>query len=347
MTDRDKQKAMTIYDIAAEAGVSPSTVSRVLTNNAKVSPEKKHKVEEIISKYNYRPNALARGLSDTHTKTIGIMAADIRNPFYAMLFVECEKSAYQAGYTTLLCNSLGENNNEDKLLQMLYEKRVDAIIQIGGRVDEMVSDFHYVEQINRITDSIPVVVTGKLDGCNCYCVNIDELHAMETTIRYLLDLGHRKIALAGGRRNVYSTYQKYQKYFEMLNHYKIPIQASYVAEGIHYDEESGYSCMEEIFNLPDMPTAVIAISDFIAIGVVRSIKERGLSIPGDISVVSFDNTFVSTINIPKLTSVNYNYEEFGHLLISTAIQAINQEDVQKIQTITPELIIRDSCLPVS
>ena len=106
-------KAITIYDIAREAGVSAATVSRVLTKSANVRPEKKEKVQALIEKYNFRPNALAKGLADTKSKVIGILSADVRNPYYAELFVSCEQAAREAGYSVLLFNTLGEIDLED------------------------------------------------------------------------------------------------------------------------------------------------------------------------------------------------------------------------------------------
>ena len=136
----NENKTITIYDIAREAGVSPSTVSRVLTNSANVRSEKKEKVQALIEKYNFKPNALAKGLADTKTRTIGVLAADIRNPYYAALFVSIEKAARETEYTVLLCNSLGVTDTEKELLGKLQEQRVDAIIQLGGRVDDLVSN---------------------------------------------------------------------------------------------------------------------------------------------------------------------------------------------------------------
>ena len=105
MQKSSENKVITIYDIAKEAGVSAATVSRVLTNNANVRKEKKDKVQNLIEKYNFKPNAMARGLSDTKSRVIGIVAADVRNPYYAEVFVACENAAREAGYTVLLCNS--------------------------------------------------------------------------------------------------------------------------------------------------------------------------------------------------------------------------------------------------
>lgn len=338
------KEKINIYAIAKEAGVSPATVSRVLTKNATVSKEKRERVQALIDKYNFKPNTLARRLSNTESKMIGILVADVRNPFYASLFVECEKAASAKGYTVLLCNSLGENELENEHLEGLYEQRVDAIIQIGGRVDELVSDEEYVEHVNRIADFMPVIITGKLDGAECYQVNIDQCYAMEILMEYLIKLGHTEIALIGGRRDVKSTYDKRLRYRQLLRRHSIELNKAWIIEGKHYDIESGYECMNKLFESKEkLPSALIAINDFTAIGILRSIRKHGLDIPNDISVASFDNTFVSEVATPKLTTIGYDYELFGKTLINVAIDAIHKKKPLPMQLIKSELIVRDSC----
>ena len=212
----NENKPITIYDIAKEAGVSPSTVSRVLTNSANVRQEKKEKVLALIEKYHFKPNALAKGLADTKTRTIGILAADIRNPYYAALFVACEQAARAADYTVVLCNSLGVTETERELLGKLQEQKVDAIIQLGGRVDDLVSNEEYVELVNQVMATTPLVVTGKLDGTRCNTVRIDSMQAMELLMEHLIGLNHKRIALIGGRKDVLATFEKYQRYKQIL-----------------------------------------------------------------------------------------------------------------------------------
>ena len=338
----NENKAITIYDIAKEAGVSASTVSRVITNSANVRKEKKEKVQALIDKYNFKPNALAKGLADTKTRTIGVLAADIRNPFYASLFVECENAARAVDYTVVLCNSLGEMAKEVELLGKLQEQKVDAIIQIGGRADDLVSKVEYVELINQIMAKIPVVVTGKLDGTRCHVVRIDAMKAMEILMEHLLELGHEKIALIGGRKDVLSTFEKHQRYKQILKEHMIEFDPELVAEDGGYDFETGYRQMNEMLDKEVRPTAVIAINDFSAMGVMRSINEHGLSIPQDISVVSYDNTYMAEMAMPKLTSVDYNYEEYGRKLIDTAIAMIEERKTGQLRMVTPTLVIRGS-----
>lgn len=346
MQKGSESKAITIYDIAREAGVSPATVSRVLTKNARVRPEKREKVEALVEKYNFKPNVLAKGLADTRTKTIGVLAADIRNPYYAALFVACEQSAREAGYTVVLYNSLGKTENEVELLGKLQEQKVDAIIQLGGRVDDLVSSIEYVELINDIMSAIPVIVTGKLDGTRCHAVRIDSMKAMELLMDHLMGLGHRRIALVGGRQDVLATFEKSQMYKQILRENKIPYDSELVMDDNgSYDFETGYRQMKELLGKRRDMTAVIAINDFTAMGVMKCLSEHGIRIPQDMSIVSYDNTYMTEMAIPRLTSIDYNYEEYGRKLIDTSIAMIEGRKRDALRMVTPSLVVRESSGP--
>lgn len=343
----DIRKQVTIYDIAKEAGVSVSTVSRVLTKNANVSTQKREKVEHLIEKYDYKPNALARGLSETKSNVIGIIASDIRNPFYASLFVECEKAANEYGYRVVLCNSLNRKELEDIQLENLESQRVEAIVQMGGRVDELISDSQYVERVNRIANKIPVIITGKLDGADCYQVNLDEGRAVEIMLEYLISNGHEDIALVGGDKDVKGTLDKRCRYKQVLSRYGISYREDYIVEGKNYDDSGGYNGMQQLFKVDKLPTAIMAINDFTAVGIIRAITQKGLTIPGDFSVTSFDNTFLSDLTIPRLTGIDYDYESFGQKIIEVAIGAIKGENVPRVTLIESRLEIKESCRKIS
>lgn len=342
MQKSSESRAITIYDIAKEAGVSPATVSRVLTNSAKVKEEKREKVEALIAKYDFKPNVLAKGLADTRTRTIGVLAADVRNPYYASLFVACEQAAREAGYTVVLYNSLGQIENEVELLGKLREQKVDAIIELGGRVDDLVSNIEYVEIVNQIMSTIPVIVTGKLDGTRCHAVRIDSMRAMELLMEHLLGLGHQKIALVGGRQNVLATFEKYQMYKQILRENRIAFDPDLVTGEGSYDFKTGYNQMNELLTKRTDMTAVIAINDFTAIGVMKSLSEHGFRIPQDISVVSYDNTYTAEMAMPSLTSIDYNYEEYGRELIETSIAMIEGKKWDTLRMVTPSLVVRES-----
>lgn len=338
-----EKENISIYTIAKEAGVSPATVSRVLTGSARVSDDKREKVEALIKQYDFKPNALARGLSNIETKIIGILVSDIRNPFYATMVVECERFANANGYMLMLCNSLGSNSLEYTHIEKLASQQVDAIIQIGGKVDELVSDEIYVEMINRIANKMPIIITGKLDGADCYQVNIDEGQSMEIVLEYLIQNGHEKIALVGGRADVKSTLDKRFRYRQIMQKYGLPIREDYIITGNTYDIEGGYAAMKEFMSKDiQIPSAIISINDFTAVGIMRYLKEQGLSVPKDVSVASFDNTYMAEGYEPNLTSIGYDYKAFGERLIGTAIAAIRKEEPSRTQLIKSKLYIRES-----
>ncbi|MDR1439768.1 MAG: LacI family transcriptional regulator [Clostridiales bacterium] len=337
---------MTIYDIAEEAGVSASTVSRVL--NGKISPSNKNRdiIERIVAKHNFRPNAMARSLSDTRTRTLGLMVADVRNPYYAKLVVECEKAANRNGYSIMVCNALNDAALEDANLDKFYEHRVDAIIQIGCRVDSLVSDPEYVAHVKRVCRAIPFIISGKLDGVDYYRVDIDHTDAMRQAVGYLVSLGHKDVALVGGSLSVKSTFDMYKQYIYQLGAAGLPFKDGFLQEG-NYTVEGGYDCFMRLMALDRLPTAIIVVNDYSAAGVIEAAGERGFQVPQEMSVLSFDNTFLSNIVSPKLTSMDYDYLAFGEKLVEVAIGAIAGEKIPREYTIPPRLVVRDSCAPPS
>lgn len=337
-----ESKKITIYDIAKEAGVSPSTVSRVLTNNAVVSQDKRDVVQGIIEKYNFRPNALARSLSETRRKVIGIIMADVRNPFYSELFVACEQAARNSGYSLLLENSLGCQEIEEAQLVLMEEQRVDAIILVGGRVDDLYSNENFVEKVNQVSNSIPIIVTGKLDGTSCYQVRINAMRSTDLIMDHLISLGHQEIAIVGGFNHVASSFEKRQRYKQYINKYQLPLRKEFYETYGSYDYETGYRIMSELLSCNTVPTAVIGINDFVSAGIVNRISEHGLRIPGDISVVSYDNTFICKMVTPLMTSIDYNYEMFAEKLISTVDAIYDSQSIPLLQFVEPSLVVRGS-----
>lgn len=336
-------KTVTIYDIAREAGVSAATVSRVLTGKAKVSEEKREKIERLIREYDYKPNALARSLRETKSRVIGMVLVDFVNPFYASLLSICEKEARKRGYSLIVTGTLGDRELEDQYLDTMYEQRVAAIVMVGGRTDELTVDMEYVEHVNRIANSVPIVIGGQLNGADCCKVNLDESRAAEIAVEYLLKLGHREIAFVGGSKDVRSTMEKRLKYMQILQKNNISVRKEWIVDGEGYDDQSGYEAMQQILNLSSKPTAVIAVNDFTAAGAVHAILDRGLRIPEDISVISFDDTYIGNLCRPRLTSVSYDLERFGEVLIHSAVGIVEGEKIKQNQLIKPKIIVRDSC----
>ena len=337
-------KPVTIYDIAKEAGVCASTVSRALNNSDRVSEKTKQKIMGLAEKYNFRPNALAQGLAEARSRFIGIIVADIRNPYYAELFYYCEKAAREAGYTAMIFNQPTDGGlvEQIRLLEKMLTLQMEAVILVDGTVAKLVSDVEYVDEVNRIMDYMPVVITGKLDGTRCQVVRVDHMRTMEILVDHLVSLGHRRIALVGGYMDVLSTYEKALNYRQVLRRKGIPYYPGLVSEEGDYDEEGGYKLMNRMLDAGETMTAVIAVNDLVAAGVMKCLNQRGYRIPQDISVVGCDNINIAKMIIPRLTSVDYDYEKMARMLVETALAAVRGEKGEMLKIIEPVLISGDS-----
>ncbi len=335
-------ETVTVYDIAREAGVSPATVSRVLTGNAKVSEDKRNRVQEIIKKYDFEPNSIARSLSKQESKTIGMIVPDIRNPFYSTLFVNCEMEATRCGYNMILCNTINEISSEGSQLRNLMEKRVDAIIQVGGSVDEVTPDPAYIELVDKVSKKIPTVIAGELEGANVYRIIPETTHGMNELLAYLTGLGHKEIAFIGGRETVIPTLKKRQVLYRFLQEQKLPFYKEFMLDS-GYSIEEGYEAAKKLLKLDHLPTAIIAINESVAMGIIRALGEKHIRVPENISVIGYDDTFYSEMTSPPLTCISYNLKAYAQVIMETIMQIINKEEIHKIKYIPTYLTVRSSC----
>jgi len=333
---------ITIYDIAKEACVSPATVSRVLTGSAKVRPAKEREIRKVMAKHNYSPNAMAQSLIAGRSKLIGMIVADIRNPYYAELCVACEVAAKNLDYRVVLCNVFDDVGLQEDSLKIFSAQRVDAIIQLGCLTDRVNDAVDYINKIDSL--SVPFISAGKFDIENAYTYSVDHSEGLRLAFEYLHEMGHERIALLGGRLDVRPTFEKWTKYIYLLGLYGIPLRSDYVQEG-SYDYAGGFDCMNRLLDLSDPPTAVISVNDYASVGALSAINARGLRCPDDISIVSHDNTLLTKITTPVLASVDACYEQLGSGLVSTAIGLINGEKFPKETYLTPHLIPGASCAP--
>ena len=338
MADKGK---VTIYDIAKEAGVSASTVSRVYNGHRNVSAKKRDEIEALLKKYNYVPDALAMGLRKTSTKTLGVIASDLRNPFFSPLLIECEKTADLNGYTVFSCDTLESVEMEIGHFMRLANQKVDAVIQLGGSSDAKQGSEAYLQCIKNISERIPIITTGYSFYDNCYSVMTDEARAMQTLLEYLINLGHRKIAFVGGLEYVRSTGEKRRQYRETLAKRGIPFREDYVVE-TDYDKESGYNGTVGLLAGEDIPSALIMVNEMTAVGAMKAVREKGLSIPKDISMVCFDNTYISEMTTPALTAVGCHYGKFAQKLVYTALDAAGVHKPERISYVESVFVIRES-----
>lgn len=343
---------VTIVQIAKECGVSIATVSRVMNGTAPVSEKTRARVNEVIRKYHYSPNAFARGLINRQSMTLGIIMPDITNPYFSAMFIEFEKAAHEAGYSVLLCNTSFSSNNmvsntqrELEYFQMLLEKRVDGVLIVGGQIDLLQVSDAYKAALGHLAASVPVVVLGsRIEDVDCLFIQRETGNGVFSAMSYLASLGHRRIAFVGGEDGVGITETRLNAYQDALYALNLPRERDLVALSDYYTPD-GYRAMQRLLGSGVPFTAMLAINDNVAMGAYRAIADAGLRIPEDISIISCDQFYAPDYYIPRLTSVDQHNERFGRFIINALLGAIHGVKENVVLNFTPELVIRESCAP--
>lgn len=336
------KKNITIYDIAKEANVSPSTVSRVLTGSARVRTKTSERVLKIIEKYNFRPNSLARSLLYKRSKMIGFVLPDINHPFFSTLVFKSEAYALNLGYTSFLCNSMNDVELESRYLQDLIDKQVDGIIFLGGRINDPNISSQYIEEMKQVVDRIPTVfVNGEIPNVDAHLVRTDEDQGIRETVQLLVDKGHTKIGLIGGLAGVTSRNIKKSSFTSILHEFGLEVNQDWIIDG-EFDIASGEENIETLLKLKEKPTALICVNDLVAIGAIKRLNKKGYKVPEDLSVVGFDDIPLAEHFPPGITTVSQNYDVLGKTAVNILVDLINEEQPQKESVVPVNLVVRDS-----
>lgn len=335
-------KQITVYDIAREARVSVATVSRVLNGTAPVRDSTRARIEAIMHKHHYQPNALARSLTTKETGIIGVILPDITNPFFPEVFSGIEQEGLTSGHTFFLCNTAGDYTKESAYLNIMQEKRVDGILFIGGRINLRVCPQPMVQEMKDLAARIPLVlVNGNMTNARLTRVAVDEYAGMQLIVRHLLELGHTRIGFIGGESHMSTTSVKLRAYRKTLREAGIDPRADWVLPD-SFSVESGRRQMSRLLALSDRPTAVCCINDFTAIGAIKTAIEQGFRVPEDISVTGFDDILLAHHIIPELTTVSQRAEELGRVAVKVLRRMMEGARVKQLTTLAPELIVRQS-----
>lgn len=338
-------KKVTIYDIAREADVSISTVSRILTGSAPVNPMTKQRVETVLQKYNFRPNLVARNLSNQRSMMIGVILPDITNPFFSTLFAEMQRSAVAKEYSLLLFNAMNKLELESEGLAFLSRHQIDGLIFLGGRVNEIVPPREYQQEMMQVTAQVPtVIVNGEMSDIDAVTVSTDEQCGIAQIVDYLAELGHRRIGLLGGSSNITVTRNRQQAFRAEMTRLGLAVNEAWlITDG--FSIESGEKALEILLTRAEQPTAVIAINDLVALGILKAARRHHIDVPKQLSLVGFDDVYLASVSSPELTSVSHNYPALGHAVIETIVKRIDGEQTPTEILIDMQLVVRDSCLP--
>lgn len=324
---------ITLETVAAEAGVSPSTVSRIINGTATVSDARRAAVEQAIAKFNFQPNPAARGLATGRSLTIGVVTQAIDSPFYSEGLRGIEIFLQEQGYAPLFMSGNWNEQDEARCLSQLIARRVDGIIFFAGRLSN--------KDLAVYAKQLPVVVTGRsLKGSGLFSLKVDDQGGAALATRHLIGLGHRKIAFIGGPSDHSDAQERLEGYKQTLTEANIPFNPKMVAEG-DFREEGGVKAVNWLLDSGAKFTALFCANDQMAHGVYLGLSQRGLSVPEDVSVVGFDDLVASSYMLPPLTTIRQSVLALGQCSASAVLQMINGQR-PRVSLPPVELIVRQS-----
>lgn len=332
-------KKVTIKDVAKQANVSISTVSRVINNSKPVSDEVKERVKEVIKELGYKPNPIARSLVMKKTNLIGVIVPDIAAFFIGEVLNAIEQIAKIYEYDIILCNSYGEKSQEMKYFNLLKNKHVEGIVFMTYKIDQEHKEF--------ISNSdIPVALINRFsEDLDTLSVSIDHKAAAFEMTEHLIGCGNNKIALLrnGVATDVFINDQL-KGYQNALETNGLVYDEALLYNGI-FSREQAYEVVEKMIKEDNLPEAIFATSDDIAIASINCLMDHDLSVPEDIQVASFHDTKIANLFRPKLTTIRQPLFDLGSVATRLLIKKINDElesDDEKIKILPHELIIRES-----
>jgi len=320
-------------DVARLAGVSPSTVSRILNGTAKVSDDKRLAVLAAIEKVSFAPNQMAQGLKKGRSLTIGIVVQDISSPFFDETLRGSDAGLKGTGYASVIVSGHWNADEEADRVRLLLARKVDGIILLSGRISD--------EAVLGFSGQRPIVSTGRaLQTRTALGFKTANEYGAWLAVRHLGALGHRRIAFISGPANNHDADERLAGYRRALSEAQIDLDPALIVEG-NYHEASGMMAMNRLFDTHQQFTAVFAANDLTAYGARLALYRKGIRVPDDISLVGFDDLPGSSYTTPPLTTVRQPMYDMGRIATQALLRLINGETVQG--EIPPvELVVRET-----
>ncbi|HEU5347659.1 MAG TPA: LacI family DNA-binding transcriptional regulator [Ktedonobacterales bacterium] len=332
---------MTLKELARLAGVHPSTVARVLNDDPRqrVSEDVRGRILALAREYGYQPNHLARSLRTKRSFVIGTLIPDIANPFFAILFRGIEDALAASGYSVIMANTDDEIPREQRTIAMLRGRQVDGLLVATARREDptiealRAAGFPFV-MVNRHTDPIPE-----------NAVVPDDYGGAVAAVEHLVALGHRRIAHIAGSGEMSTGYTRRRGYLDAVQRHGLPVDPDLVVSG-SFRELGGYEAMQKLLALAQPPTAIFAVNDLAAVGAMRVIGEAGLTVPGDISVVGFNDLSAVIGTTRLLTTLRVPLHDMGRAAAERLLAKITGETVSPEPVVIPvDLVVRRSTGP--
>lgn len=330
----------TMADVAREAHVSVATVSRLLNNQDLVSPDTAERVYAAIQKLSYEPNLLARNFRRNESRVILILSPNFTNPYYVRILSGIGDAATELGYSALIFNTADEITREREALDFLKKRRADGAILMASDIG--------CEWLLEYASRHPLVQCSEYDPeVDIPHVSIDNYLAAMHTLEYLIDLGHRRIAIISSENDYISTSLRMKGYKDTLEKHAITPREDYIIYASRdYSFKSGKMKAKELLAVTPRPTAIFCISDTLALGAITAAKEMGYRVPEDVTVIGFDDVEHTTMFHPYITTVAQPCYELGRRSVQLLYAQMTQgKDIPRKLILEHQLIIRESSSP--
>lgn len=333
------KKKVTIEDVAKQAGVGIATVSRALNNSGGISEKTKARIMQVIDEMGFVPNTSAQSLKIRQTHQIALAVPDIRNAIIPDIAWSVEQAAKQHGYRVVQINTLGNARLELETLREIKKLHVDGLVLMPLAYPKQLESL-----INQASIPVSVINYGKKLSPDLKA-DIVGLARQEgrLVMEHLLQIGRVRIAYAGAPKDKIE--ERYLAYEQSLRH----VDASLVYFGEDFSFETGRQAADYFYSLKNMPDAIYAVNDMVAIGIVNRFKELGIRVPQDVAVVGIDNNLWATVTTPQISSVSIMGSEVGRLaaeLLLKRIQSHNPPDYERVE-FEPRLIVRESSVSMT
>ena len=335
-------------EVASLAGVSSATVSRVINQNGYVSPALQDKVRRTMETLNYQPSALARGLRRQQTQCVGLLVPKISQPFFSLLGYAIEQELFKQGYRTFLCSAEEDSDKEAAYIEMLLRQRVDGVILVPtGR------GLANIERLLRARVAV-VLVDRDLPALQIERVLSDNVQGAYRVAHHLIGLGHQKIAIVGAEPHSESIARRLSGVRQALSEAGISPTSEHLATDTGEQFKVGLVTVQRILRQRPAPTALIALTDMLAVGAIHGAWKAGLQLPADLSVTGFDDIPLASYVLPELTTIAQPITKMAERAVHRLLQLIEERLVQLVETVElkPEhvllptrLIVRRSTAP--
>lgn len=328
----------TIKDVARLAGVAISTASAAINRSAPVSDDVIEKVQAAVRETGYVPHGGARSLRMGDSRLIGLILPDITNPHFAKVAKVVESACLAAGYMDAVYSTSEDYDRERQILEMMRRQRVAGLIIIPTRSDAE-HGARLAEQIHVPT----VLLDSFVTGLPYDVIKLDNIAAGRLATEHLISLGHRRIAVTTGRPNIVTGEDRLTGYLQALDAHGIPVEPRLLIEG-RFDQATAYELTLRLLHEPDPPTAIFALSNMMALGVLYAVQEVGLRVPNDISVVGIDDFDFANIMNPPPTVVAAPVEQMAQCAIDRLLAEIRSKAAPtgKVDLFEPRLVVRAS-----